>query len=251
MFIPWLFWNYMVYGNGFIMKMVSFNADTVAGEGPSMGFMTALFSSVAILAVILAAIFFAGASLKRVGTEALKLLKERTSIMGYVNSIPLWIKILIAALLFLSRDSIMKAVNIRCLPPTADSMHMFDNEPAYFYFKHLIEMSPLYIFSYVSIFAMHKWGKEMRLAGLLAGAALAFFGAFGYYETRYVLPAVPGLLLLAVFSIKTSVDYLRENGKGAQRTVAYILFGFIAGFALVKTIYFDVSVVVKNNFIFF
>ncbi|MBF0216191.1 MAG: glycosyltransferase family 39 protein [Candidatus Omnitrophica bacterium] len=251
MFIPWLLWNYAVYGNGFVAKMISFNADTVTGQGPSLGLMTALFAAACVLATLIAAIFFAGESSRRLGKRALKLIEESTSIVGYIKAIPIWTRVLVAVLLFLSRDGLMKAANIRYLPPTSDSMHMFDNEPAYFYFKHLIELSPLYVFSYVSFFAMHKWGKEMRLAGLVAAAALVFFGAFGYYETRYVLPAVPGLLLLAVFSIKTVVDYLRENGKGPERSAAYILFGLIAGFAILKTLYFDVSVVVKNNFIFF
>jgi 4-amino-4-deoxy-L-arabinose transferase-like glycosyltransferase len=74
----------------------------------------------------------------------------------------------------------------------------------YFYFAHVVLISPIYLFGYFEI--IHRLRKRESLTEVIWVLSyfipLTFHGVMGNsYQTRYILPAIPALALLAAASL--------------------------------------------------
>jgi 4-amino-4-deoxy-L-arabinose transferase-like glycosyltransferase len=73
----------------------------------------------------------------------------------------------------------------------------FAHGPWYFYFQQLVKFSPLYLFSFLSFFLLPSKNKGDLLMVWCCVWILGFHLFWGNYQSRYILPAVPFLLILA------------------------------------------------------
>jgi len=138
------------------------------------------------------------------------------------------------------------------IKPTNDIMQNFPfnnasvNRPWHFYFSNIFIVSPIYIFSWISIVKAFKKPREW----LLPAWVLTFIIAFtivgiskGGYITRYVLPATPALAIL-------SARFFLNLNKPVFWIIFILLIGYGLTNALLNTFIYQMADV-SNLFYFF
>ena len=84
---------------------------------------------------------------------------------------------------------------------------------------------------------------------MIATIVLTFYGVYGFYETRYISMSIPALMILAAFTVKKGFETC-ISFEGNMKYVPMALAGAIILYAVAKTVYYDLYVVLKNNFIY-
>jgi len=96
---------------------------------------------------------------------------------------------------------------------------MMVHRPWYFYFVQIVSLSPVYAFGYFEIAERLKKNETLTEAVWVVSyfVPLTIFGLLGQgYQTRYVLPAIPGLALL-------TANGLRRRANWATITAIFLL----------------------------
>jgi len=75
--------------------------------------------------------------------------------------------------------------------------NLFSTEPWHFYLTRLSELSPVYLFSFLSIILLFGKDRGDRLMLVSSFWILGAFIVLGNYQSRYILPAVPFLIILS------------------------------------------------------
>jgi 4-amino-4-deoxy-L-arabinose transferase-like glycosyltransferase len=116
---------------------------------------------------------------------------------------------------------------------TADNLripfiNMMVHRPWYFYFWHLLVISPIYLFGYFEIVERLKRRESLvEVIWVMSYLVpLTIVGLLGHgYQTRYIVPAIPGLALL------TATWLHRHRGAWVAATAIVLLsFGLFTGF---------------------
>ncbi|HNX91293.1 MAG TPA: glycosyltransferase family 39 protein [Candidatus Omnitrophota bacterium] len=240
-FSPWLIWNYAVFGPAFIQKIIGLNTSAVSGIGPSSGYIAGLVGGAATAVIAIIAVYFLrhkkqAAYPNEIYEKYFKYLKNALGIFA-------------ALILAFSIGNIVNALNIRWYPPVSSSMHMYDNKPVIFAFSHLIEISPLYILSFCSLFFLKDRKNAINVFLLLIAVTFVLFGKYASGEIRYITIATPAFMILAVYTIKEMVSYITSQNEKTRGYVIFLLVFFLA-YAVIKTIGFDLSYIIRNDFIF-
>lgn len=247
--LPWFLWNWNVYGKDIFTEIIKINSSSDIG---TVGFnfiskyvIIALFFAGAV-AVFFAARLFLNNMSKKILGELCNLLNGPIA----RNIIFIFAVASIGTLFFMSRANIFKSFSWRWLAMPVSIMGAFDGHPHYFYFYHFVKLSPISIFSYLSIVFIKKWNVWIFIFASIVISLFSFFGFFGNYESRYVLIATPALMILSAYFIKEFVEFFGRRSE-AVKFISLFLIGTAVIYAVCKTVYFDLSIVVKNDFFFF
>ncbi len=125
--------------------------------------------------------------------------------------------------------------------------------PWHFYLTRLAELSPLYIFAIPSFFLFFRKNKGDRL---LIWSSLWILGAFillGNYQSRYILPAVPFLVILSARWQVLAYDKLTSSQSAARssRFFLKIIFVGISLYFVLKTLRTDWLIAIGPDFGYF
>jgi len=106
-------------------------------------------------------------------------------------------------------------------------INMMVNRPWYFYFWHIVVLSPIYVFAYFEI--VERLKKRESLTEVVWAISylvpLTLVGLLGQgYQTRYILPAIPGLALLAASAV-----HRRRATWVAATAVVLLAYGLLTG----------------------
>jgi Dolichyl-phosphate-mannose-protein mannosyltransferase len=246
--LPWIFWNYKVFGAGFINNIISLNSSDLSPISGGYVAVVMLFVSICMLLVFLAAL-----NKKRIKQYFYKIVQPlKGKVPSYITGRTLnyFVFACVLMLFIVSVPSILKALSWSYIPGTSDSPDMFPGVAINFYFAHLIELSPIYMLSFMSLFYIFKWDKNMFLLAGVSIASVLFLTSFSCYETRYVAIVTPGLFLMAAYTVIETFKLLNAQESG-NKTMNLCLFFMIIFFMVSKTIAIDLGLVLKNNFIFF
>ncbi|MBN1795027.1 MAG: glycosyltransferase family 39 protein [Candidatus Omnitrophica bacterium] len=139
-------------------------------------------------------------------------------------------------------------------PETGWLRNMFINEPWHFYIRRLIELSPFYLFAFLSIALLNvdadHW-KEYAFLFLSTGIILVFYIWWRNYQSRYILAlAVPMMVLAAQFLSVVAARIQAIPSRGL-RCAAFSCYGFIVLYAAAKTLYIDLVFAVPNTMCYF
>lgn len=94
----------------------------------------------------------------------------------------------------------------------------FAHGPWYFYFQQLVKFSPLYIFSFLGLSLFPSRNKGDLLMAWCCLWILGFHMLWGNYQSRYILSAVPFLLILAAHFLVWGCESKRPmEGKGPSQ----------------------------------
>jgi len=180
-FLPWVIWNWKVYGNLFDAVI------SIHGLGNTIGHsVQSLMDHKLIFAFLL---FVSG-----IGVWIRKKTNLKSSKSVKVVGLSLCALVIIATPFL--RGMFTEAFVWKGSLLTGWS-NPFSNEPWHFYLTRLSELSPVYLFSFLSIILLFGKDRGDRLLLVSSFWILGAFIVLGNYQSRYVLPAIPFLIILS------------------------------------------------------
>ncbi len=143
---------------------------------------------------------------------------------------------------------IIPALSLAYEPPTSWRGGFFATEPWYFYLKKLFEYFPVYIWAYLSPFFLSFKKKSFGVMILINATLTAIFFIFwGNFQSRYILPAVPWLLILSAFGIFFVHDKISILENKTKRNVLYVCLWCLVAYAVAKAIQVDMLLAWTNK----
>jgi len=253
-FCPWIIWNWNVYGS-FLGS--TFSAHDIAGH---VKHTARVFSDNKIY--LTAFLFLAGLWLimRRKISNFLRTYSTDGEAPKQNRGIIISCAVVVLALMafpFL-RDMGREAFIWRNSVLTGWS-NPFAGGPWHFYITRLAELSPVYIFAYLSIFFVLGKNKGDQILLLSSSWILIAFILLGNYQSRYILPAVPFLIILAArwqiwaydkLSIKEQTA-VEVSNVGAYRAIFKIFFISIGLYFTAKTLRVDWLIAIGPDFGYF
>jgi 4-amino-4-deoxy-L-arabinose transferase-like glycosyltransferase len=193
---PWLIWNFWVYKINFLFMQFHLHSDK---------FHTIILTRNIVLFGLLAVCsFILAKKIKRKHFE----LGRCTSPYKYKH-----IVYAIATVLFLPifLNAILKSLNPYHIPVTSWTGATFYNSPPTFYINRLFEFSSIYLLGFVALFIKTSPSRpDKRILNLTILTVLGFYTIWQAYQSRYILAALPPLIILGSHFI-TNVYYRSCN----------------------------------------
>jgi 4-amino-4-deoxy-L-arabinose transferase-like glycosyltransferase len=251
-FSPWVIWNWKVYGS-FVEPFVSahslrYHTDNALSllsqhKGALLGFC-----------------FLAGLAWWT-RAKAKALIDGKTQMISGFNKVSVTVSLFVflIALLFVPLLGAMaKEALVWKDHVVTGWFNPFSSGPWHFYLTRLPELSPLYLFSYLSAIFIFGKNKGDRLLWLSCLWILGVFILLGNYQSRYILPAVPFLMILSarfqiwVYDRLSMESSASETARfNAFRPVLKIIFTGVVLYFMVKTLRVDGLIAIAPDFGYF
>lgn len=243
-FSPWLICNYSFYGASFFKQILKVN-DV---------FYRFQRYNVAVLLAVTVCLFLL--ILRLLAEKSSSFIKEKVDALfkGIRFLLPVAIITTSVVLLFYPsfRQGLKDMWVYSYLPSTGWVTGRFGQESWHFYFRRLLELSPIYLFSYLAaIFLSFKNNQRDALLILCAALMMLFFVLWGNYQSRYLLPVIPILLILAARFLIWLGDRLKVKPQTLKIKISEFLFLGIAGYFIIKTIIVGIRLALPNNINYF
>lgn len=236
---PWFYWNYLVYGGRFLLLQKILHRNER---------LYVLLGGLLVVWLVLSGIFRIMGRIKEksiLQTNDQPNAPERFS-RRYINMV---LGVLLALAVF---PQILYGLQFSHIPRTSWGDMIFKFEPPTFYIGQLLEYSLLYIFGFASIF-IERDEKQQDMGILRIGTLMTilFFTAWRSFQCRYILFAVPLLIILAVELIMTITQKIdRIKPFLPRQTLKFALF-LVVGYSLLKTFYIDLVLSFPNDMCYF
>lgn len=181
MLIPWAYWNYTVYGR------VSFG-EFLRAHNLWTRYIAVLFFLGSIFMIFLGSW----------GTRVL----SKTRLAGFLSREKIFMVIKAAVVILFCwyfREPIFLGWQLSDkLPAVSLYQGLFDNVRRTFYLDKLMEFSFLYFFAFLSFFWHPYWKNQyVALSMWITLIIFVFYTLWGGFQSRYILAAIPFLIILA------------------------------------------------------
>jgi len=242
-FTPWLIWVWNVYGNLFDAMISTHNLSSYWNRAVSNVMSHKALISVCIIVIGLCCVFWPKIKkpiIKRAGWIA------PLMVVCAIISIPFFRDIILG--IFIWKKEFLTSWSY---PFSGSSWH--------FYLTRLNEFSPVYLCSLLSIFFIFGERKEDRLLLLASFWIVGVFIILRNYQSRYILPAIPFLLLLSArwqvwaydkLSLKSEITGGTSN-ISAYRSMLRIAFVAMGLYFILKTLRTDLLLAIGPDFGYF
>ncbi len=231
--LPWWLWNLKIFGMDIVGLQLKMHPEILTRLKPEDYFVLMLFS-VLIL------------TLKRIYSKSFPV----------VGSFITWRSrfVLGAVILGCISRNLLASIDFPSLPFTtwARGLFAYGNQP-FFYFGRLLEYSLLYLFAYINLFFYKKSTHEDPAAILRLSCAVLFifFILWRNYQSRYILPVTPFLLILANAQILTFYQKASKLAHPWLRRLAVTGLTAVIFYALSKTAYINAALSFTNDFCYY
>ena len=246
LFLPWVVWNYGVYGN--------FISSTVEIHGGLSSLVNLLLSHkimILAFALCLGLLLFVMVSKHSI----LLKLRQRIAIApaqkGLLAIISLFIGFGLLMIYPPFREIMGNMLSWKYIPTTGWRIGMFGQEPWYFYLERLLELSPVYLFSFFSLWLLFLEKREDLLLILCSLWVLSFSILWGNYQSRYILSAVPFLLLLSARLQIWMYDKVGEYLGPRRGLSVRLVFLALVSYFIFKTLWIDAVLAIPNDIAYF
>jgi len=235
--LPWFLANYFVYGPyNFVLNYIRHQFSDPA----RFEYTYLLYTRYAVLAGIGFIMFNTIFLLKVHYADHIRKVGERCGEIINNGIFKKFLKTIAIVFVFLLMN---EALNIKALsfsydPKVFQKMGYFTGQSMGFYLRRLPELFPIYYFSIISILYIRDWNKYNVMLLFVSAPIIVFFSFYRNYESRYVLAAIPSLLMLASDTIVKIYDTLRIVNAGKLKYLKY-LFIILCLYFIVKTIRFN------------
>ncbi len=133
------------------------------------------------------------------------------------------------------------------IPRHGWSHSVVSGQPGYFYLKRLLELSPIYLFSFLAFIYYLKKTHEDLLLIRWAGIVLLFHILWGNFQSRYILLAVPPLIILAARMITDIYGKIESQINRNLKLVNKFIFFFILIFFLFKNVWISLILAIIDQ----
>jgi len=134
----------------------------------------------------------------------------------------------------------------------------FTAKPWPFYLSRLTELSPLYLYSFLTVIFLPGGNKGDQFLLLASFWILGAFIVLGNYQSRYILPAVPFLILLSsrfqIFMYDKLSPHSADaalSGSNSSKTAAKYLLILLTAYFFIKTLRTDWLIAIGPDFGYF
>lgn len=233
---PWIIWNYVVYRNKFVYSFINIHGEL------SLAFylkVALVITGALILKVVYNYRNKLLPQLQKINLQKIKLLIIPAVLIIFIN--PYMLK------------GILNSFNFYYIPKTGWTLGFFCGEPTLFYLRRLIELSPFYLIALLGMFAIGKLTIKYRVLYLWSFFILGIFIIHGNYQSRYILPATPALLILTaafIIKIKEFITTHYEKTRSCQ-VILFFLFALVILSFFIKTLIINLNISLVNNIAYF
>ncbi len=187
MAVPWALWNYYVYGFEFFYNQLAVHGSTHVF---SLSFLVLLAIGAGMLVLLWNVIRRPDLMLERSDDLLSSKLFLVIKAVGFA-----WAFVFIMG-------HIGRSLNFFEVPFVTWRQMAFSGEPRWFYLRRLLEYSLLYGFAYLAFFdPFSRWKEELLFLKINAFLVIVLLTAWGNFQCRYILPALPFLITLAAYYI--------------------------------------------------
>ncbi len=245
MLVPWFLWNMQVYGKGNILTVLKQHSElqSVIGIFKEHIFLFSFLTFVFLLCFILFKKFFRP---KPYHQPMKVLFAVRPSFFQKASGI--------FAVFFIAgvfHEYIFRSFNLWNFPSGTWYQGVFSNEPPLFYIGRLMEFSVLYILGFISFLTLDKKARdEEALVRLSAAVILGFFILWGNYQSRYILSAVPFVILLSAGAVMKCARWVETQPVILRWVLKSALVLFIV-YSLTKTWLINIVFSFPNDMCYF
>ena len=116
----------------------------------------------------------------------------------------------------------------------------------------MIEFSALFIFAFAAFFINVSVNIEKKIIFFLSSSMiLLFFMVWTSYQSRYILPAIPFLIILSIQFISELHHGVSKNNRQWVQFTGSLLLKLILIYIVIKTCYLNAAVSFPNDMCYF
>jgi len=239
MLLPWFYWNYQVYGSHFLQTQSGLH-----------NFLPQYSRTILISGLVMFIL-----ALPWLSTWAAKwTTAPRLNQLGWSDQKMPMLKVATAsALLAALWQPLLRGLSLTSFPSSSWETGLFSSENCLFYLGRVLEFSPVYFFAYLSYFSFRRNRGDNTTVVLKVAALtiLIFFSMWGSYQSRYILPAIPFLLVLASHEWVNLFKQAAECQSFQKRIAAQAALVLVLSFALYKMFLVDQVMGFPNDLCYF
>ncbi len=232
MLVPWLFWNYKVYGISFLFEI--YKTHNIIYRFNWLRQKELIYGLFAIIIM-----FFSAKSLKFV-------------IEKYKFLFSLFI---VSIFFFIFQKNFINAFNLFVFPRAGWKIMMFNDESPIFYIGQLLELYPLYLFVFIIMpFYLLLNVEEKKNYYLIVIASLVimlFYMWWKVYQSRYILSLIPFLIILGSMHVVWVWSKISTIKNISSRSLLKIVFSTTLFYLIVKSLVIDFVLVLPNGVCYF
>jgi len=237
--LPWIYWNVHVYGSRFLLTQSSMH-------------MNEHIYIVILITLLLVVFLFTLFKFIRGKQKAFSADQGRRVIAETIVSRKNIDIMLGCALLLLVINSVFFSLQFEHLPRVSWTSAVFWNEPITFYVGQLVEYSFVYFFAFASFFIVRKQKiTEISLLRYGALVTLVFFTLWKSFQCRYILFAIPLLVILAFELIIVIYERISKFKSFIPRVAVKGLFALLIFYSVSKTLLIDLLLSFTNDMCYF
>ena len=238
LFLPWIIWNFIIYGTDFFLTMIT-------GQGELLSNLYTPFTFWILIS--LAAITLLTYHLLRNKTFKEQLLnKISPAKAGRVSAIILLVLLFSNPYMLKGLCGMLNAIHI---PSNGWAVAFFAREPRLFYFRRLLELSPFYIICFLSLPFIPALRSKQSSLFIAAFWIMLIFTLHRNFQSRYILPVTPALLIIASGTILKMTERIKNYSSPSQlkASVVRVSLTVFLIYCFFKTIFINLCLSLPNS----
>jgi len=241
MIIPWLIWNFNVYGFKYIFMQLELHSNDQH--------MVQLVSKGAAFFIIVLALWQFTVKFRQDLTFSDQIKAGYDKLRKHRQLINICVLAAFFAFFF---EKILLGLSISHLPETSWSGFTFYDSAHSFYFYRLIEFSPIYLIAFCAYLMPKKHSHDSeRLIYIAPLAIFIFFIIWGSFQSRYIIAAIPFLILIGSQKLLDVFTRARRLQNPIARLAISSSIIFIVLMIFVKSVYLARFLVNSNDFCYY
>jgi len=246
MLLPWVAWNIAAYGN-FFSTMRYFHDTAFMGKFLALLKHPALYIGLAVAGAVIWAL-----SRKGYAAGIAAFLERDRGVSAALAAAFLVFLLLQKGVIPGLSDSLV----LSKMPPETNIFPSpFAKGPWTFYISQLMRMSPLYIAAFLGCLLIGSRSPGDRLLVIAAVVIMLFYIKWGNYQSRYIVSAIPMLMILCARVFVLAFERVGRLGNAWVRTGARIGLSCLIAYLVLKTGLVDINVaagfVGERHFVYF
>jgi len=239
MLIPWGWWNFKVHGMTFFYQQLELH---------NLGLTSRTMMLLGLVVII--GIFF----VKMLKSHEQKISLVPSPLSSGKEDIIRQRLVTLCGVLFLVglHQHIFRSLDPGSFPVTSWYQGLFYSASPLFYFGRLMEFSFLYFFAFAAFFiSVKRHTEEKTILFLGSLVTIIFFMVWKSYQSRYVLSAIPFLIILAVQFLWDTYQLSNESKSWAVQLIRKIILPLALLSIIFKTNLINLLISYPNNLCYY
>lgn len=245
MIIPWIVWNFQVYG---LHILEAQGAHT--GVGEALGVIGKKAHLLVLIGLIAWTAYYFVTRNKAATPDDEEEVEEESDDGAdpYARAVRLGSYAICGLILYLVGPNVVQSLIPYHVPTDSWAIGHFHGQPTWFYFGRLIEFNLVYVLGILSLFVFEPdRDRGKSLVVIATGVLIVFFIAWRNYQSRYILAALPFLLILSADVLVKIFQWLGARRGSWLWPSLRVLMCVLCYYALYRTMIINFALSYTNN----